>query len=184
MVAPITLNDAKAHLKVEDDAEDGLIASLIAAAARHAERAASVVSEARTETFYFDGFSQQLLLNKWPVDAASVEIAYIDTDGVERTISTSSLRVVTRDKITRVLAPVGTEWPATYAVPSSVAVTASVGFAPPTDETPSACPDNVKHAVRLLVGHFYRNREAASSAEIVDVPLTATDLLEAERIIL
>ena len=65
------------------------------------------------------------------------------------------------------------EWPATYAASDAVRITATAGYA-----NIQAVPEVAKHAIRLLVGHWYENREAVVTGTISsDVGLTVEALL-------
>ncbi len=180
---PITLTDAKEHLRVEGNAEDGYIGRLIAAADRHVEFRTSVVCTKRADTFRFDCFGSEIVIPRGPVDLATIAVKYIDEAGVEQTLAASGYRVVSSKLATRLLPPVTGSWPRTRAVPAAVTVTAQVGFAPPTDQAPSACSDGIKHAARLLLGHWHATREGVNVGNIVSkVPLAVDELLDAERI--
>jgi hypothetical protein len=67
----ITLADAKAHLVVLDENDDGLIQDLVDAASKHAEARTGYVAEIREETFLFDRFKRHLELRLRPVDATA-----------------------------------------------------------------------------------------------------------------
>lgn len=42
----------------------------------------------------------------------------------------------------------------------------------------SAVPDDIEAAIKLLIGHWYENREEASEASLFEVPLAARSLLQ------
>ena len=45
-------------------------------------------------------------------------------------------------------------------------------------------PDQFAQAIRLIVGHWYENREAVQDTrrlEIMEIPMGATDLLKVDR---
>lgn len=63
--------------------------------------------------------------------------------------------------------------------------TATEGETSETSETPSesvaSYPKKIKLAVLLLVGHWYRNREAFSTTELKEVPKTYNTLIASFR---
>ena len=63
-------------------------------------------------------------------------------------------------------------------VPNNVAVIYTCGYG----STQAVVPDNAKHAIRMLVSHWYRNREAASELPFREVPLTVDALLGNEMV--
>jgi uncharacterized phiE125 gp8 family phage protein len=186
MVGILSLADARRQLRLEPDetAEDALIESLIAAAAAYIERRTGWVCPARTdESFVFDGFpGRQVKIPLGPVDPDSVAIAYVD--GTGSAAAFTNIRVWEKDGIARVGPAFGWTWPPVACLPGSVTVTADVGVEAATDEADAAVPDDLKHAARLLVGHFFRHREgvaAGDRAAAVEIPFTIDDLLEGER---
>lgn len=178
MVGFISLADAKIHLKVEDDSEDGLITSLILAASAHVEEVTGLVCPVRAgEAFAFDGFPRrEFVLRRRPIAAESVSVSYVDPAGDPQTFD--ELRIVERGGLTRVCPGVGAAWPVAACVRAAVTISADVGFAAATDAVPSSAPADVKHAVRLLVGHLFGDREGESK-----LPSAIAQLLHAHRII-
>lgn len=62
-----------------------------------------------------------------------------------------------------------TDWPQTDGEPGSVRIVFVAGYA--------AVPPSVNHAARLMIAHWYENREAATSLSIKDLPLAVDSLL-------
>lgn len=177
----IALDDMKMHLRVDDDSEDALIAQLTLAAVKRIERETGYVCAAeRTETFRFDAFDDQLRLPLRPVKADSVAISYLDTSGSAQTFA--DFRLVEMDKITRLVPAVGATWPAPAQTAGAVTVTATVGY--PGADLATAPDDDLRAAAKLIVGHWFANRETVVTGTIAtELPLTAAALLDlcAER---
>ena len=70
MVGFITLEDAKAHLRLDTSDEDALVQRLIDAASAKIETATGYVAVAREQTFAFDRFERQLELRLRPIAEA------------------------------------------------------------------------------------------------------------------
>ena len=167
---PITLDEAKDHLRVVESAEDDLIEGFIAAARELAEEQAW-----RTfVTTVYDGF-----LEGWPKDGA-IELArppiqsvasvkYTDSDGVEQTFSAASWQLVAAGGFGRVMLRYGESWPTATlqtGLPIVVRYTAGYGAA-------AALPERVKSLLKLLVGALYEHREAVvmqSGAAVAEMP--------------
>ncbi len=182
---PISMADAKRHLHIDGNDEDAYIAGLILAAEGHIEKQTKIVTRKRAETFLFDCFGAELAIPRGPVDPATIVVKYLDADGVEQTLAAAGYRLLTRRLVTRLLPPATGTFPPTRGVAGAVTVTAQVGYVPVTEEVPSACADGLKHAARLIVGHWFATREAVNIGNIVSpVPLTAADLLEDERLVI
>lgn len=184
----ISLADAKLHLKSESTDDDTLIASLVLAAGTHIERLTGFVCPARAaEEFVFDAFpcrQRPFLLRLRPVDPDSVTISYIDGAGDTQTFT--DFRVWTKHDMTRVGPAFGFCWPRAACLEGAVTITADVGVAGSSTGTPdTTAPENIKQISRLLLGHFYRNREgiiAGSSVGAIELPQSITDMIEPERL--
>ncbi len=177
MAGFITLGDAKAHLRVLEDNEDALIQSLIDAASREIENITGFVCEAREqEQFAFDRLRGELRLPLRPIDDETISITYLDGQGDQQQFT--DFRAFVRNGLTRVVPAPGHAWPATLVTGGAVTLYADVGFAEGAPEIPA----NLAHACRLLVGHFFTNREAAVTGTIAtELPLAVTNLLAPDR---
>jgi uncharacterized phiE125 gp8 family phage protein len=96
----------------------------------------------------------------------TVTVTYFDEAGTEQTFAETSYRVSDGD---RIVLTSGSSWPTTAERSDAVSVTYQAG-----EETP---PPAIKHAVMLLVGHWYKNREAATVGETPVVLPFAVDAL-------
>jgi uncharacterized phiE125 gp8 family phage protein len=170
----ISLPQIKTHLKIEHSEEDELLQSLITAAVTHTERTRGLALLEQT---------WELALNWFPCGAIELpllpalsitEIKYKDANGNEQTIATSDYRLL-RDFVGIVKPAYGKSWPAARTDDESIKVKFKAGFG----ATAEAVPDNVKHAIKLLVGHWYLNREATNEREQRPLPLGYQALLAA-----
>lgn len=174
MAGFIGLADARAQLRPDGIDDDPLIQSLIDAASAHVERLTGYVAATRVgEAFRFDRFGRQLELRLRPIDPDTIAVSYLDGNGDAKVFA--DIRVVEKNGTTRILPAIGFCWPEPVCAPGAVTVTATVGFGATDQDGAAAAPDNVKHAVRLLVGSWYDDREAGP------VPAAVNGLLEDER---
>ncbi len=109
----------------------------------------------------------QLSLSSWPSNglirlprpplATVVSIGYTDVDGVARTLAATNYHTVTAmEPGAVVLAPLG-GWPSDSlytGLPITVQYTCGYGA------TAASVPEPLRVALRMLVGHWYENREA------------------------
>lgn len=171
---PVTLEQAKAHCRVDGTDEDGLIGSLIAAATGHLDGWNGILGRCLvTQTWRqdFDRLERELRL---PMPAASiVSITYVDATGIESTfeVPTHALKAEELGSFVdvgcTVLPP-----PATN---TRVGVTFIAGSAP--DEV--AAP--IRQALLLLIGHWYANREAVAPTTLKELPMAVSSLLAPYR---
>ncbi|QDV34022.1 head-tail connector protein [Tautonia plasticadhaerens] len=191
---PVTTAEAKAHLRVEVDDDDTLIAALVVAARRlvEARLARALVSQAWDLTL--DGFPRActqrpgswerswsyygtLTVPLAPLASVS-SITYVDAAGEEQTLDPSGYQVVAGSP-GLVVPAYGTSWPATRSRPEAVTIRFTAGYGDAAD-----VPQTLKLAVLLLVSHWYEHREAAIDPLIgngpVDLPYGVGALLAAE----
>ncbi|GAB0151110.1 head-tail connector protein [Marinobacterium sp. BA1] len=173
----ITLEDAKAHLRVQHTAEDALITALIDSAYRHAETRTGRIFDTAARTLILDGFGSTagaIELPWTPVQSID-SVEYVDPDGVTQTLQTPPLRLETRALYPLLMPQWDTDWPATIDEPESVTITATVGMT----ETPA----DVRAGLLLLIGHLYENRESVVIGTISsELPMGVSMLLDPYRI--
>lgn len=158
-VEPITLEDARLHLRVtpDDDSppahpDDTLIMALVSAAREYCERYLMRALAPQTVEVVFDGFpATEIPLPFSPIDSI-VSVTYVDEDGVEQVMD-DSLYVLDNDQEPGWLLPlIGTTWPGTLGAINTVRVRYDCGY--------TVLPASIRAAMLLLVGNWYENREA------------------------
>lgn len=177
----LPLADAKAHLRVDCDDDDDYIEGLAAAATSYLDGYSGILGVALCEQEWaqsFDGFPAErcLRLALGPVLAADdVEVAYFDAAGDAQTFTQLHLAA---DAIGPLLElEDGATWPSTATRPDAVTVTWTCGFGAAADVPPA-----IVLGAKLLVGHWYANREAVNVGNIVsELPFTAAALLNPHR---
>lgn len=156
---PVSLSEAKAHLRVTHDAEDALISGLIVAAREAAEEMTGRQIGVATWRLTLDGFPsgvEAIELPKPPL--VEVEsIVYDDGSGVEQTWDPDEYIVATYDgpfaPAGQVYPRPGYCYPATANRPGSVRITFRAG----SEDAP---PEGLRSLMLLLVGDLYEHREA------------------------
>lgn len=155
---PVSLAEAKTHLRVLHDEDDSYIGALISAATEHIQGRSGIVGRALVTQqweYRIDAFPEcgRIELPLPPLQAVQ-SISYIDTAGAVQTLSTDVYAVETATLVGQVRLKFGQRWPVTreeeYAV--RIAFTAGYGAA-------SAVPVTLKQAMLLLIGHWYVNRD-------------------------
>lgn len=170
--APVSLEDAKAHCRVDHSDDDGLIAALIDAATAHLDGYTGILGRALvTQTWRqdFSRFGSCLRLPIAPVSQVSA-VTYQDVDGVSRTADPAIYDLLADARGPYLALRSGASWPPTYRRPDAVSVTYIAGA------EPDAVPTPIKQAILLTIGHWYENREAVSAGDAREVPLAVTAL--------
>ena len=153
---PVTLAEAKAHLRVDSTDEDTLITAMITAATETAEQITGRAIMTQTWELTLDGFPSEFELTRVPV-ASVTSVKYLDMDGVQQTLSNALYLVRTADDFgfAKVAPAYNTEWPLAQDSFDSVAVRFVAGYA-----NAAAVPESIKAWVKLTVSAMYENREA------------------------
>jgi uncharacterized phiE125 gp8 family phage protein len=173
MASPLTLAAAKDYLRVDDDDEDALISGLIAAATDHVERFTGLILDRRTVSEGVTGFAGRI--RTWPIVSVE-EVAYVDHQGLDQVLDTNSWRLNAATRPAR-LGTRSKPWPTVGRLNGTISITMIAGYSG-TD-----LPSGVMQALKMLVGHFYRNREAViASGSPVEVPMAVDMLLQPHRL--
>ena len=153
---PVSLDEAKAHLKVEYDSEDFLIASQIAAARLWAEKFTNRAFITQTWRMRFPVFPGALPINLYPSPLQSiVSLIYIDNSGVEQTWGSGNYVLHADGSPGGISLSYGGAWPSVRSQYDAITITYIVGYG-----TAAQVPDDIKAAILLRVGDLFANREA------------------------
>lgn len=162
---PVTLNEAKAVLRVTDGAEDVLIQRLIRAARQRIEAALGLALIATTYRETLDLWSDSLTPNGYIrlQRGALLSVVSIRVAGAEGQFSTvdPALYRARLDSRPGLLMPLGSGLPASAQPVCGIEITYRCGFG----EGAQDVPEPLRQAVLALVAHSFEHREAA------DLPL-------------
>jgi uncharacterized phiE125 gp8 family phage protein len=154
---PVSLTEAKAHLRVDHSDEDSEIEIYLKSAVSALDGLSGVLGRAMvTQTWRVDAarFPGGILRLPLP-DVSSVSVAYTDQNGSEQTLASSKYHVL-NDAIGGILVLAENEvWPNTDEIPNAVRVTLTCGYGG-KDEV----PDDLKLAIRLHLAASYKYRES------------------------
>ena len=161
-VEPVTVAEAKAHLRVDTSDDDTYIGTLVTAAREWVEAyldrtLVNTQWRLRLERFPID--------SQYPIDlprppvvssgtATAVTITYTADTGGTATLSTAQFRVQRFETPGRVTTVYGGTWPAGMEDNDAVVVTWWAGYG----ATGSSVPAAIRHAILLLVGFWFENR--------------------------
>lgn len=164
---PVTLAEAKLHLRVDHDEEDDLIQSMISAARMAAEQRLRRTLVESGWTLTLDAFGDLYELPMPPL--RNIEsIGYVDAAGETQAMPSAAYVVDPTSEPGRVV-PVS-DWPVTAPRPAAVTVVFTAGYGEAGD-----VPSPIRQWVLLAVGDMYANREG--SAERPAVPQDFADRL-------
>lgn len=173
---PLTAEEARKHCRIEDAAEDTYVESLIEAARRYCENFTNRAFITQTWKLYLDSFPLEIELRRCPVISIS-SITYVASDGTTTTLATSVYQLLAGTEPGIVTLKYNQTWPSIRGDVQGIVVTFTAGYG-----AASAVPDTIKHAMKLLIGHWYRNREAVLTGETSkDIEFAVESLLWSER---
>jgi uncharacterized phiE125 gp8 family phage protein len=178
LVEPITLADARLHLKLDASGspashpDDELVRALMQAAREWCEDYTRRAFVQRTVRLNLDRFPEYIGdIELWSPPVASVTgITYLDEDGASQTLATSVYTVDLDVLPPRITLKLGQAWPATADLPQAVKVTYLAGYAPTTSPADyrANVPASVKAAMKLIIGDLYQNREAQAAMQLYE----------------
>lgn len=147
---PVWLSEAKAHLKIDDAAEDDLITKKIMTATAMCERYAGLSFMTQTRRVALDRFCGDITLPYGPVQSIE-SFTYIDEDDAEHDVEPATYTLDTHSGISvvRVLE----SWPATNLVLNNIQLDYVAGFDLAVDVYPEA-----KEAILRLTTRLFENR--------------------------
>lgn len=167
-VEPLSLTEAKLHLREDLSTQDTLITALIVAAREYAELYTGRVFVQRTLEWTQDCFPYCIELPFPPLVSVS-SVKYIDTDGVLQTVSAADYQVDTYSEPGKVKPAYGVAgWPSVRSSDfNAVQVRYVAGYpeGSPADYA-SGVPEPVKQWMRIRIAQLYEHREAVIAGTI------------------
>lgn len=172
-IEPVTLEEAKAHARIEHDADDGVITGLITMARRFVESRTgrALITQAwtatldrlpaspdDTEAWLFPAPLSIRKIRLAPLPVASITSLVIDGT----TIASGNYRF---DGFDLVLKTTVTD--STDELGGGIVITYSAGYG----ATAASVPRELRQAIKLLVSHLYENREVATPSWQTAMPI-------------
>lgn len=151
-VEPITLSEMKAYLRLDDDAEDELVAGLIKAARLMIECASRRVLIEQRWRIVMDDWPQggKVLLPIAPLLAVD-GIRVFDAAGTATSVPASSIETDVMSDPPRILV---SDAPQPGKARNGIEIELRAGFGP----SPDAVPATLKLAIKILVAQWFENR--------------------------
>jgi uncharacterized phiE125 gp8 family phage protein len=191
---PVSLAEAKLHMRVDHNDDDALIAGLIGGATQYLDGWTGVLGACLVEQTWrqdFDCFDRNLYLPLGPVIDVS-SITWRDTAGVESAVSTAVYDLVTDETARTFVRFVGDfVFPSDLHESRAVAVAYRAGYET-TQEIPAAdpgptiparitVPEPLRVAILLMAAHWYSNREAVAQDALAELPIGVDSLIAPYR---
>ncbi len=181
-VEPVSVSEAKAHLRVDIDDDDAYIGTLITAARQWAETYLDRSLVYTQWQMKLDMFPWEIEMPRPPMSqegtTTAVSITYTMNDSLDTaTLSTSEYRVDRASTPGVARTNYGGSWPSHLADQNSVTVTWWGGYGASGGDVPAA----IRHAILMHVGHLYERRLAADTMASNEVPFGVKALLDSQK---
>lgn len=181
-VEPLTTAEAKTHLRVDTADDNDYIDALILAARQQAESITRRALITQTWKYYLaqfplatpGQFPNAIEMPLAPLQSVT-SVKYTDNDGVEQTVSSGDYDVDINIEPGRIIPSFGNVWPSTRYQPNSVVIEYKAGYGGASTNIPA----QIIHAIKLLIGHWYENRESVvTGTQVNEIPDTVQYLLD------
>jgi len=155
---PITLAEAKEHLRVDFSDEDTYIGTLITTARKYCESYTNKVFITQSWRQNLDTFPRVIKLKVSPV-VSLTSLKYYDTNETQQTLTDNS------DNFQKdFLSDCGSlheglvnAWPSVGDTINAIEIITVCGYG-----AASSVPAEIKHAIKLMVSHLYENRDSVN----------------------
>lgn len=169
---PLSLEDIKSHLRVEDNEDDEYILNLIGAAFGAAEHYTQIKIVESVYQYKLPRFSESIRLPVCPVQSVDL-ISYIDPDGLSQALGSFYFR--NTPFTPSVLPAYGEAFPDVQEGYESITIDFTAGY--------SEVPKPIIQAVKMIVATLYEQREDYAAIELKSVPMSSQTLLDPYRAI-
>lgn len=174
-VEPLTVAEAKLHLRVDHADEDATIERMIVAVREYAEKYLRRSLISTTLQLYLDAFpssrSGAIYLPRGPVSSV-VSVGYTDTTGAACTVASYQSDLVSEPA--RLLPAYDDFWPDTREVVNAVVVEYVAGYG----AAATAVPQRIRAGLLVALSDLFENRGAVVTGTIVsEVPSVAAERL-------
>lgn len=186
---PVTLTEAKTHLNVSGTSKDTYITSLIVAARGQIERYLNRALITQSWKVYYDCWHHEMLIPFGRLQIAGASpgpaspvVKYYNLSGTLTTLTESDYYwVVTTTDPGRIVRKYDATYPELqYGRPDAIEIAFTAGFG----SAASAIPDEIKHAMKLLITNYFEHRGdvVLGSQTVGKIPSYITDLIHGYKL--
>ena len=174
-VEPVTLAEAKAHLRLDNTAEDLLITTLITTSRMHIESRLGIALNTQAWSLFIDRLpaSHVIPVPLRPLSALNAVRIYAD----DNTISPLPLAAFELDGLStppRLIIRSGVAITSALRKSNAIEINVTAGFGP----APADVPAPIRQALLLLIAHWYEHRDPLEAgAATTRIPAVVADLL-------
>lgn len=150
----VNVDEVKKHLRITGTDDDVYLQSLIYAAQQRIEEEYGFALNAATWEAYLDKFPEGTIeIYRYPV-ATITSVKYTDTNSATQTVSSDNYSTDLTGMPARIIPDNSYDWPEVEETANAVQIRFTTGFT-----SPETIPADIKHALLLIIGYWYLNRE-------------------------
>lgn len=182
-IEPVSLQEVKNHLRIDGSFEDDKLQAFLDTAiaqfdGTHGRLHRAIMRQTWQLTRQLCAGTDEVALKLPPVTDL-VSIKYLDNDRLEQTADLAQFRLRYSREGFGLVSPVyGASWPSMADEPDALRIAFRAGH-----ETAEDVPAQIKAAICLLVGHFDKEREGTTVANLREIPIGIDHLVEPYRTI-
>lgn len=179
---PLTLDEAKSHLRVDFDSDDTYITQLIIGTRRYVENITNRSLITQTWEYYPEQWpsGNQISIPLPPLQSVT-SVKYTDTDDAELTFDAAGYTVDIKSEPGRIVLNDGYSWPTvTLNATNPIQIIFACGYG----DTSTVIPADIKAAMKLIISNYYENREPVivGYSSVQTLPMAIDALLANYRI--
>ena len=174
---PVTIQDLKEQLRIDENTEDSYLGGLLKTATRAVEKMSDRQLINATWRLSLDEFPcWDIRVPKPPLSSVS-SITYVNSTGGSSTVASTDYAVDTYNEPGRITPAYNATWPTGRLQNNAVTVTYVAGYG----ASQNAVPDTYRHAIKMLAAHWHEHRESVLVGSISkELEFTITNLLGIE----
>jgi uncharacterized phiE125 gp8 family phage protein len=174
-IEPVSLAEVKDQLGIDDARSDSLLSRRIVQARELVEGYTGRALLSQTREIRWDCFVER---HELPSALTVESVKYIDTNGVEQTVSSSDYTLDTYAFIPFVQSAYDVAWPYTRREPNAVRIQFTAGYGATVESVPAL----IREQIILLVGHWTnRQPQLEGGITVSRIPYAIRDILDNYR---
>jgi uncharacterized phiE125 gp8 family phage protein len=146
---PVSLDESKLHLRIDDEDQDQLVSQMIQAARDTVEEVTHRALVGRTVDVGFDSFNHTIELPLAPLRTVQ-SVKYLDTNGDQQTLDSDYYQVDSSRCPGIISLSPQYSWPATYGTPGQIVIQIDCGYA-----SRELIPSSLRHCVLLKLEELF-----------------------------
>lgn len=178
-VEPISVEEAKIHCRIDSDAEDMLVASLILAARLHIEQGLGLALITQSWSLFLDRWPDGTYL-ELPL-APLISIDAVRLHGPADSVVTLDPSLFLADKFSRrprLALQLSQSWPQPGRITNGIEIAMTVGYGADPEDVPMP----IRQAIKMLAAHWYEAREPVTLGDDANnIPATIASLVHPFR---